>query len=98
MDLDYSQGSDLFQEYLSGSRISGNGSNSEVVLKKILLENSEFIGKSIREAGLREKTNGLVVGIERDNERIMNPESDTILKKNDILWLVGDKQLINDLL
>lgn len=87
-----------FQEYLNTSRIFTNGNDTEIILKKIQLENNEYIGKSIREAGLREKTNGLVVGIERDNERIMNPESDIILKKNDILWLVGDKQLINELL
>lgn len=87
-----------FQEYLNASRITTNGNDTEIILKKIQLENSEFIGKSIREAGLREKTNGLVVGVERNNERIMNPESDMILKKHDILWLVGDKQLINDLL
>ena len=87
-----------FQEYLHASKTAINGSETEIILKKIQLENSDFIGKSIREAGLREKTNGLVVGIERNNERIMNPESDVILVKNDILWIVGDKRLINEML
>lgn len=87
-----------FQKYLDNSKAITNGSDTEVVLKKIKLENNDFIGKSIREAQLREKTNGLVVGIERNNERIMNPESNMILKKNDILWVVGDKRLIDDLL
>ncbi len=87
-----------FQNYLEASKLRDISDDNEVVLKRILLENSEFIGKSIREAQLREKTRGLVVGIERNNERIINPESHMILKKNDVLWLVGDKQLINELL
>ena len=101
-DILYVIGSDEqvtdFQKYLDNSRVITNGNGTEVVLKKMKLENNEFIGKSIREAQIREKTNGLVVGIERNNERIMNPESSLELKKNDILWIVGDKRLIDDLL
>jgi CPA2 family monovalent cation:H+ antiporter-2 len=101
-DILYVIGSDeqviAFQNYLDSSKVVINGNGTEVVLKKMKLENNEFIGKSIREAQIREKTNGLVVGIERNNERIMNPESNLELKKNDILWIVGDKKLIDDLL
>lgn len=87
-----------FEDYLKKSRLSADRQNREIVLRKVQLLNSDIIGKSIREAQLRERTNGLVVGIERDNERIINPESHMVLKKYDILWLVGDKQLISDLL
>jgi CPA2 family monovalent cation:H+ antiporter-2 len=34
----------------------------------------------------------MVVGIERNGKRLLNPESDLILQKNDILWVVGDKR------
>ncbi|RZJ74775.1 MAG: sodium:proton antiporter [Flavobacterium sp.] len=87
-----------FEKYLDDSRVSGEKEDAEIILRKIHLLDNEFVGKTIREAQLREKTNGLIVGIERNNERIMNPESHIILKKNDILWLVGEKQLINNLL
>jgi CPA2 family monovalent cation:H+ antiporter-2 len=87
----------LFKKFLDDSTIIEHQAKSEVVLRKIQLVNSEFIGKSIREAQLREKTNGLVVGIERNNERILNPESHTILKMYDVIWLVGDKKLIESL-
>jgi K+/H+ antiporter YhaU regulatory subunit KhtT len=33
----------------------------------------------------------MVVGIERNGKRLLNPESDLILEKDDILWVVGDK-------
>ena len=86
-----------FEEYLTQSRQLEPEQQGEVVLDKIQLTNQDMIGKSIRDAQLREKTKGLVVGIERNNERILNPESHILLKKNDIVWLVGDKKLINQL-
>ncbi|WNM18335.1 cation:proton antiporter domain-containing protein [Flavobacterium capsici] len=69
----------------------------DIVLRQIDLKNQEFIGKSIRESNLREKTNGLVVGIERNGKRYLNPESNMILSDGDILWIVGDKKLLNEL-
>ena len=31
----------------------------------------------------------MVVGIERDHRRVMNPDSDLVLRAGDSLWLVG---------
>ncbi|MDR6967178.1 CPA2 family monovalent cation:H+ antiporter-2 [Flavobacterium arsenatis] len=67
---------------------------TDIVLKQIELKNEEFIGKSIRESQIREKTHGLVVGIERNRKRILNPESHLILEQFDILWVVGSKKLL----
>lgn len=67
----------------------------EVVLKKLTLdENSPLLGQSIRDSGIREKTNGLIVGIERDGKRILNPESYTVFEEGDKVWVVGDAELI----
>jgi CPA2 family monovalent cation:H+ antiporter-2 len=52
-------------------------------LQQLELNKEELIGKSISESHIREKANGMVVGIER-TERLLNPESDLILQKNDI--------------
>ena len=43
-------------------------------------------GKSIKELNMREKM-GLVIGIYRDGELLVNPSPDTILKKNDVLLI-----------
>ena len=67
---------------------------SDIILKQLELKEEEFIGKNIRESQLREKTNALIVGIERSGKRILNPESTMILEKNDILWVVGSKSLL----
>lgn len=55
---------------------------------------STFIGKSIRETSIRELTHGLVVGVERGGERILNPESDLVFERSDTVWLVGDERRI----
>jgi CPA2 family monovalent cation:H+ antiporter-2 len=85
-----------FKGYLDQNEIEVPESVTEaqIVLQQYELTNQEFIGKSIRESQLRERTSGLVVGIERNGERILNPESHLILERNDILWLVGDKKLL----
>lgn len=57
----------------------------------------EYINKSVRECGLREKTRGLVVGIERDGKRILNPDSTEVLRLGDVLWIVGDRNKILNL-
>ncbi|GGK84189.1 cation:proton antiporter [Rufibacter glacialis] len=60
-------------------------------------ERFPFLGRNIRESGIREKTMGLIVGIERDGERILNPDPDTIFSLGDIVWLAGETRLIKTL-
>lgn len=69
-----------------------------IVLQKILVdEHTQLKGKDIRHSGLRERTDGLVIGIQRGNERILNPDSATVLEWGDILWVVGHKKKIQQL-
>ena len=68
---------------------------TDIILKQIEIKEEEFIGATIRESQLREKTNALIVGIDRSGKRILNPESTMVLEKNDILWVVGSKKLLN---
>ncbi|MNL10086.1 potassium transporter peripheral membrane component [compost metagenome] len=68
---------------------------SEYSLEQYLVtENSPFVTKTIRECGIRESTHGLVVGIERDGKRILNPDSTEIIGTGDLLWIVGDRDKI----
>jgi len=71
--------------------------DNNLVLKQIELNNPEFIGVSVGQSKLRERTNGLLVGIERNGQRILNPESNIVLQKDDILWIVGNNKLMNSL-
>ncbi len=90
---------EAFKKYLDQHEIEVPPSaiETDIVLQQLEINNEQLIGKSIRESQLREKTNGLVVGIERRGQRILNPESHIILEKDDILWVVGSKKLLSNL-
>jgi CPA2 family monovalent cation:H+ antiporter-2 len=67
----------------------------EVTLKQLVVdEKFPFIGMSIRDSRIRENTNGLIVGIERNGERILNPDPAAVFQRGDIVWLSGDKKLV----
>ncbi len=67
-------------------------------LQKIQLTgDSALLGKAIRQSGIREKTNGLIVGIEKNGKRILNPEAELVFDKGDIVWIVGNPSLIKKL-
>jgi CPA2 family monovalent cation:H+ antiporter-2 len=51
---------------------------------------SSLVGLTIKDSEIRERTKGLVVGIERNGSRILNPESGMLLLANDVLWIVGN--------
>lgn len=88
-----------FKRYLApeyGSE-SVDKTNYKIVLKKVEIgDAASMIGVAIRDSKIREKTKGLVVGIERGGRRILNPESDTRFEANDLVWLVGDAKSISD--
>ena len=87
-----------FNSYLHKNEIEipEKVADADIVLLQLELNEEEFIGKNIKNSQLREKTNGLIVGVERNGKRILNPESNMILEKNDILWVVGSKKLLNN--
>lgn len=60
-------------------------------------ENSPYVKKSIRQAGFGEQYGGLIVGIERSGNRILNPESNVVLEPGDVVWIFGHQTKIKDL-
>jgi len=73
--------------------------NQEVSLEQ--LEISKFnplVGKTILESGIRDYNKCLVVGIERDTESMMNPDVRTQFQAGDVIWIVGEKDRIRELM
>ncbi|WP_241739098.1 cation:proton antiporter domain-containing protein [Pontibacter beigongshangensis] len=58
---------------------------------------SVLLHKTIRESGVREKTQGLIVGIEKNGERILNPDSELVFEEGDMVWIVGSPWRIKQL-
>ncbi|MDR2346756.1 MAG: cation:proton antiporter [Planctomycetaceae bacterium] len=74
------------------------GGDDEIGLTSVLLElEHPFVGLMIRECGIRELAGGLIVGIERDDTRQLNPVPEVVLQANDLLWIVGNKNSIKQL-
>jgi CPA2 family monovalent cation:H+ antiporter-2 len=90
----------LFKNYLDKHEIDEPEDiiKEDIILQQLELKNRVCIGKSIRESQIREKTHGIIVGIERNGKRILNPESHWILESDDILWIAGDRKKINEFL
>jgi CPA2 family monovalent cation:H+ antiporter-2 len=70
----------------------------DIILQKIVVdEHNKLKDLTIRGSHIRERTNGLIVGIERDKERILNPDSSTNFRWGDIVWIVGERKKIQKL-
>ena len=57
-------------------------------------EGSEFNGRSIREAGFRERFNAIIVAVRRDGEMIFNPGPDLSMRSGDILILIAEPETL----
>ena len=87
-----------FRQLLETSENGGEEDSIPYGLEQIELKaTSLYCGKNIRQSGIREQTSGLVVGIERGGERLLNPDATTVLQAGDLLWVVGDKRRIGNL-
>jgi len=64
---------------------------SEVQMKQIQIgADSHLIGKTIRTSGIHETYHCLLIGVERNNTSMQNPDLDLVLEEDDILWLIGE--------
>ena len=76
-----------------------NFPDKEMTLQKVVVNiESPVYGLSIRNAGIREKAQALIVGIERGTERILNPSSDFTFDNGDVIWIVGNNKKIKEVI
>lgn len=64
----------------------------------VINKSSPLNGKNIRDSKIRYTAQGLVVGIERDGKRFLNPDSSFVFNENDVVWIAGNKKLIKSLI
>jgi CPA2 family monovalent cation:H+ antiporter-2 len=58
---------------------------------------SGISGKTIRQSGIREKYHAMVVGVERSQKRIINPDTDLEIQSDDVIWVVGERTMLDQL-
>lgn len=71
----------------------------EVSVEQLIIKKESLLeGKTILESGIRDKAKCLVVGIEHDGETTMSPSIHTKFCIGDVVWIVGEKDKIQDLI
>lgn len=73
--------------------------DAEMRLQRITFEfGSPFIGKSIKDNGIRERFHCLAVGLEsNDSNELISPDPNQPLIAGDTLWVVGEEAHLNEL-
>lgn len=71
---------------------------NEMCLKQFIIdENSVFLGKTIRESGIRDNYKCLIVGMERGTNSLRTPDVNTPFQEGDTVWVVGEKDHVYEL-
>ena len=64
----------------------------EMVLKKMLLRKDHpLVGKTLKDSGIRDFYNCMVVGIEDVNRHLDTVSANRIFREGDIIWVVGER-------
>ena len=85
----------LFSEEMSkGAYVDSDiFEKSEMTLKQFMIDSdSAFLGKTLRESGIRDKYHCLIAGVERGEEMLMTPDVNAPFEEGDVLWVVGEKE------
>lgn len=70
----------------------------EMKLRQMVITGScPFIGKTLRESGIRNDYNCMVVGIEEGKENLSQIDPGHVFEKGDIIWIVGEEEAVNAL-
>jgi len=68
-------------------------------LKHFRIPDSSFMaGQTIRQIGIGEKYQIMVVGVERSHKRIINPDIEFQIAAEDVVWVVGEQVKLDSLL
>jgi CPA2 family monovalent cation:H+ antiporter-2 len=89
-----------FQEEITNTnnKEEKNISQSKYTLQQVIIPlGSTFCDKTILESNFKNETQGLIVGIERRQQRFLNPDSSMKFQENDIVWTVADIEKIQKL-
>lgn len=69
--------------------------SDEIILQNFKIKSGSRLHNTIiRQSGIREKAQALVVGLERNGERFLNPDSTVKLEEGDVVWIVGVKEKV----
>ena len=65
--------------------------------RMVLTSKSPFIGKTLRESGIRDKYNCMVVGVEAGEQNLTMISPSRLFEQGDIIWVVGEEKSLQEL-
>lgn len=87
------------REYIYGQIFSDAGPDEQLFCVPVKVTgDSQFKKKAIKNSQFRPIYKGYIVGIERWNADIINPDINMIIEEGDIIWAVGNKHLCDRIL
>lgn len=90
-DEDLAQFRLYVEERYRESAVAQQQTPREVIMEQFTVaDDSELIGHTILESGIRDNSGCLVIGLQRDGESVRNPSPLTIFRAGDIVWIAGE--------
>lgn len=87
-----------FKELIEPNMSSLPDDNEVFSLQQIEVDkDSSLLNQSIRTLGIRGKAKAVIVGVERNGERILNPEASFVFQDGDVVWIAGDQNVLEKL-
>ena len=70
----------------------------EMKLRQLILnDSSPFVGRTLKESGIRDKYNCMVVGVEEGEESLSLIDPSRCFERGDIIWVVGEESSLQAL-
>ncbi len=71
----------------------------EMILRRLpVMHRSPFLGKSLKDSGLRNRYHCLVAGVEKSDGTLHVPDATLPLEDGDYIWIVGEKKDVESVL
>ena len=94
--IEYTERKDIrLKEYIRGQAFYGIPEERQLNCLPLRIgPDSPYARKSIKNCGIRPEYGATIIGIERGNLPIINPDIETIIARDDILWLMGGADMV----
>lgn len=98
--IEYTDRPDIvLKDYIYGQTFYGIDLEKQLICCPIKINSdSEFAKKSIKNSQMREKYSASIIGIERNNLPIINPDAGIVIQQGDLLWVLGGKKMADSLI
>lgn len=94
--IEYTEREDIrLKEYIHEQNVYKIPKERQLLCLPLQIDaDSDFARKSIKNCGIRPRYKATIIGIERGDLPIINPDIETIIRRGDILWVMGGDDMV----